>query len=123
MLQPISIHTPAKGVTASACVRGSTSVISIHTPAKGVTRSGRRVSSSLQNFNPHSREGSDVEENRFYKRQYYFNPHSREGSDCQKSQTLGCRQISIHTPAKGVTRCIYCTSNPVRFQSTLPRRE
>ena len=33
----ISIHTPAKGVTASHCPLHLPGLISIHTPAKGVT--------------------------------------------------------------------------------------
>ena len=55
-------------------------------------------------FNPHSREGSD-------KMHIYtlflvkdFNPHSREGSDLDYSYKYPKLYISIHTPAKGVTR-------------------
>ena len=56
----ISIHTPAKGVTTFILnfpedVWG----ISIHTPAKGVTNRKFNTRSKNNNFNPHSREGSD----------------------------------------------------------------
>ena len=77
----ISIHTPAKGVTALELVTGYWGIISIHTPAKGVTESSYGVGDLIENFNPHSREGSD-------------------GRQC----ILGDGEyISIHTPAKGVT--------------------
>ena len=77
----ISIHTPAKGVTgrvSGACAYG---LISIHTPAKGVTKKSRCMQS----------DGKD------------FNPHSREGSDVPVSYDITHNHISIHTPAKGVT--------------------
>ena len=99
--RPISIHTPAKGVTEiwHGCSRWKR--ISIHTPAKGVTRGLSTMYRARTNFNPHSREGSD-----FY--------------TWGKWKAL---RISIHTPAKGVTM----SSNFYRitniFQSTLPRRE
>ena len=55
------------------------------------------------NFNPHSREGSDDCGLRFGLGSRNFNPHSREGSDWGAVGTLTKNQISIHTPAKGVT--------------------
>ena len=55
--------------------------ISIHTPAKGVTENKIRWAGNVKNFNPHSREGSDI----FGK------------------SPLPISDISIHTPAKGVT--------------------
>ena len=33
-----------------------------------------------------------------------FNPHSREGSDDKTNKFNAAEAISIHTPAKGVTR-------------------
>ena len=55
-----------------------------------------------RNFNPRSREGSDVKEIRPVICPLYFNPRSREGSD---------RYLSIIAKCGGT------------FQSTLPRRE
>ncbi len=41
----------------------------------------------------------------YRRRRRYFNPHSREGSDDRRSALYEQgRHISIHTPAKGVTR-------------------
>ena len=56
-------------------------------------------------FNPHSREGSDAASSFLFVKFIDFNPHSREGSDCNKSILLSILStlISIHTPAKGVT--------------------
>ena len=54
-----------------------------------------------------------------------FNPHSRKGSDFYL-EAIGAGQsgISIHTPAKGVTfdEMFYDEMIP-EFQSTLPQRE
>ena len=100
----ISIHTPAKGVTNRKREYSNSRDISIHTPAKGVTCFVCWFFFTDNNFNPHSREGSDVLR---YKRppyQRYFNPHSREGSDrLPNVSDNGYISISIHTPAKGVT--------------------
>ena len=52
-----------------------------------------------------------------------FNPHSREGSDGLKKAQQNATAISIHTPAKGVTRCQEKYYGTKGFQSTLPRRE
>ena len=38
VLEPISIHTPAKGVTMENESESGSIIISIHTPAKGVTQ-------------------------------------------------------------------------------------
>ena len=74
-----------KGVTILKDSNIKLSKISIHTPVKGVTSCALFITVSIQsNFNPHSREGSDL--------------------------TLGAvkvknKKISIHTPVKGVTLC------------------
>ena len=62
------------------------------------------VSLHKEHFNPHSREGSDCTLLGYQTSTSYFNPHSREGSDgTPHTDNWGCRIISIHTPAKGVT--------------------
>ena len=78
----ISIHTPARGVTASCSQSPESIPISIHTPARGVTNVHDYPFDKVTDFNPHSREGSDPVllhippiDN------VNFNPHSREGSD------------------------------------------
>ena len=55
------------------------------------------------NFNPHSREGSDKKLGRYHRLAVHFNPHSREGSDKFLMIFMIDCSISIHTPAKGVT--------------------
>ena len=52
-----------------------------------------------------------------------FNPRSREGSDVTKACFEPCLKISIHAPAKGATRSRRKRGCSGRFQSTLPRRE
>ena len=57
----ISIHTPAKGVTDIHYDRGQDKLrISIHTPAKGVTQVMVAGKGGVAYFNPHSRKGSDM---------------------------------------------------------------
>ena len=86
----------------------------------------RFMMGSLSNFNPRSREGSDVECNLNYMIPLDFNPRSREGSDGIRSVRLHLtryfnprsregsdggqahtktqlRGISIHAPARGAT--------------------
>ena len=80
-VESISIHTPARGVTYTWGKWKRIRKISIHTPARGVTDTTTNTNDSTTDFNPHSREGSDI--------LYRYN-----GS---------CHIISIHTPARGVT--------------------
>ena len=77
----ISIHTPAPGVTIDVAPSSRYGYISIHTPAPGVTYAVTHTPHAYDNFNPHSRTGSD----------------SR--GDEKRAREL----ISIHTPAPGVT--------------------
>ena len=121
--------------------------ISIHAPAKGATylqitipirqqfqstlpRRERPVRScqgvvSHENFNPRSREGSDISANNYsnttaisihapakgattllllsFQIFFHFNPRSREGSDPVWYSFFIFRNISIHAPAKGAT--------------------
>ena len=103
--------------------------------------------SNINNFNPHSHEGSDAGKARRTTGSSYFNPHSHEGSDDDKQWIRNLAEcISIHTPTKGVTRplsentkamtiSIHTPTKGVTsrkskgyidirvFQSTLPRRE
>ncbi len=64
-------------------------MISIHTPAKGVTRPLHPKMDQEQDFNPHSREGSDNLSRFSYSIDRDFNPHSREGSD-RRGFLLSC---------------------------------
>ena len=52
----------------------------------------------------------------------YFNPHSRKGSDDDDDDSEDF-DISIHTPARGVTGYTDAQVRAVRFQSTLPQGE
>ena len=147
ILTGISIHAPAKGATANFLCITTHICISIHAPAKGATlypsifllstwkfqstlpRRERPVIVSctikrLSNFNPRSREGSDLFFMLIYSDLLDFNPRSREGSDYKFfwkfSVSFG---ISIHAPAKGATCTLVSIVVARSFQSTLPRRE
>ncbi len=121
--------------------------ISIHTPAKGVTSNSSYSFVPNSDFNPHSREGSDASSSESITAIPDFNPHSREGSDdISAAARLQPFNISIHTPAKGVTLKSYRLRSAIyyfnphsregsdnlvyitvvklnKFQSTLPQRE
>ena len=52
-----------------------------------------------------------------------FNPRSREGSDLVHRIPDLYGNISIHAPAKGATQAWTSIQPALQFQSTLPRRE
>ena len=56
----ISIHAPAKGATKQVWDNFCTWVISIHAPAKGATIKQQQTRKKMRDFNPRSREGSDL---------------------------------------------------------------
>ena len=56
----ISIHAPAKGATYKDGDNTNGESISIHAPAKGATQKTFFDIAQSHNFNPRSREGSDV---------------------------------------------------------------
>ena len=55
-------------------------------------------------FNPHTREGCDTKNQALFRSPINFNPHTREGCDVGARVHSILRAISIHTPARGVTR-------------------
>ena len=77
----------------------------------------------MDNFNPHSREGSDhcIAYAAF---DWEISIHTpAKGVTINAMQTKLLELISIHTPAKGVTVSMVYLSFRSSFQSTLPRRE
>ena len=62
---------------------------------------------TVHNFNPRSREGSDWSNPAMMTPLRYFNPRSREGSDSALAEeTTESNQISIHAPVKGATEVL-----------------
>ena len=143
----ISIHTPARGVTAIARGPGPSTIyfnphsrkgsdiytlfktylllpISIHTPARGVTKflEEREAGLSISIHTPaRGVTGYTVRGGIFVR---YFNPHSRKGSDSSRRTLVNnFLTISIHTPARGVTTLLDRHSHGLQFQSTLPQGE
>ena len=92
-----------------------------------------RALSIINNFNPHSHEGSDEKVGNagewlkisihtptkgvtqcfhlLFLSAVNFNPHSHEGSDDYEKQLDEILTISIHTPTKGVTLSVSCFVN------------
>ena len=123
-LAGISIHAPARGATFFAFVAAMTQHISIHAPARGATLRREIQRQLIHNFNPRSREGSDV-----------YVPHYTDGcpSISIHAPTRGATKgrdtsypgldISIHAPTRGATVILPYTGASIKFQSTLPRGE
>ena len=140
----VSIHTPTKGVTNGGAFVVCSPIVSIHTPTKGVTW--------FLNYSPKRIKFQSTHPRRvwrayriFYDPQRGFNPHTHEGCDSTDKQFGMAKEVSIHTPTKGVThsqcnnwRTLLCF-NPhthegcdrlslndnfgsTMFQSTHPRR-
>ena len=99
----ISIHAPAKGATGRSALFLRAYLISIHAPAKGATGSTPTKLIATYDFNPRSREGSDINGFSTVSGVGNFNPRSREGSDAICYKACGKLKISIHAPAKGAT--------------------
>ena len=98
-------------------------IISIHAPARGATRYARFSIKRARNFNPRSREGSDV--NNIVSLCNKFISIHAPARGATKVYADGCkiRKISIHAPARGATRSDQCCTGKNEFQSTLPRGE
>ena len=78
-------------------------MISILAPAKGATIHNLSQVNPVGNFNPRSREGSDVSDVLKAVWVTDFNPRSREGSDRCIAVRCSNLSISILAPAKGAT--------------------
>ena len=141
----ISIHAPAKGATSNSFFILLCPLFQSTLPRRERPR-GCALLQTLLDFNPRSREGSDIHQSRqrltvlnfnprsregsdvrlhqhFVLLLYHFNPRSREGSDCFPSNSNAFSFISIHAPAKGATEIHEDYDGFIEFQSTLPRRE
>ena len=99
--------------------------ISIHAPAKGATAAFSEFPRCSADFNPRSREGSDILTARKDEHCFHFQStlprRERRNSTVPHSRPT---RISIHAPAKGATRQYICAAyTSSSFQSTLPRRE
>ena len=84
-------------------LKSGTLQISIHAPARGATYDHFLQFHFCNNFNPRSREGSDISQYMIPRRCADFNPRSREGSDHTLIFLQRFRSISIHAPARGAT--------------------
>ena len=100
-----------------------TQSISIHTPTKGATKHLMMVSWSYVNFNPHSHEGSDNDD------EYQWIPESRFQSTLPRRERHGDKvlivqinDISIHTPTKGATFLPYIQKQEMTISIHTPTK-
>ena len=120
-VRSISIHTPTKGATATRGVRQLTTTISIHTPTKGATGSLLPYQNGINNFNPHSHEGSDTFGVLFFHFEIISIHTPTKGATGKQEAAGVCTIISIHTPTKGATAIltnnflIFCSISLINF--------
>ena len=124
VLLDISIHAPARGAT-----DGFVGPCSIARFQSTLPRGERRIvgpedakEEKFQSTLPRGerRSGAAGPQRLFDD----FNPRSREGSDIPMWPCLKEGRISIHAPARGATQFSIAQSRKhIRFQSTLPRGE
>ena len=141
----ISIRAPARGATSCKRVSHADRHISIRAPARGATESFDKVMAHnkfqsalprgerpfaasfialfIADFNPRSREGSDLWYDVHRPGERHFNPRSREGSDCSDCIYDEFIPISIRAPARGATINLLLIVLFLQFQSALPRGE
>ena len=79
----------------------------------------RLTQPNIKDFNPRSREGSDIPRVNVLHFARDFNPRSREGSDGRVHYMGVFDYISIHAPARGATSSIDC--NGVSSSNFNPR--
>ena len=96
----ISIHAPVKGATQGYVHGADVACISIHAPVKGATHRRAR-----------------------WAHQSDFNPRSREGSDLKISRSPPTLGFQSTLPRRERRRQMIMVTLTVPFQSTLPRRE
>ena len=96
----VSIHTPTKGVTVYALQQRDIGMFQSTHPRR-VWHFFPFIAIYIKSFNPHTHEGCDL-----------------EGLYVPISQF----RVSIHTPTKGVTKCLNEHVANEEFQSTHPRR-
>ena len=96
--------------------------ISIRAPARGAT--GRPCQLLyVKGFQSALPRGERLPLTRGMLQVHDFNPRSREGSDIDWVSNPLCKAISIRTPARGATRTWTRLPRLCRFQSALPRGE
>ena len=98
----ISIHAPARGATKNEGAAFLNAYISIHAPARGATRKAaiQTYSGIFQSTLP---RGERPYHPIATQATIDFNPRSREGSDLLVPSAVNWSIISIHAPARGAT--------------------
>ena len=100
----ISIHAPARGATTDSNKYNEYDKISIHAPARGATCAKCNLKHLDDDFNPRSREGSDIIGQALQVSTCKFQstlPRGERHHPYCTAYTI--HQISIHAPARGAT--------------------
>ena len=123
-LREISIHAPAKGATNPAGPIADMCRFQSTLPRRERHAQGHLVVGAKVDFNPRSREGSDLDTNTIVLPLPVFQSTlPRRERLGHKYHSVTTSSISIHAPAKGATPQVITSILSFKFQSTLPRRE
>ena len=118
----ISIHAPARGATEVTAVPDD--LIKFQSTLPRGERQGSSGAGSIESgFQSTLPRGERQQEQATTAAVQNFNPRSREGSDLFCYWHNICRYISIHAPARGATDIAAFPASELLFQSTLPRGE
>ncbi len=79
--------------------------------------------SAISNFNPRSREGSDLEAELGISIWAISIHAPARGATVVPETCQKLERISIHAPARGATTAYLWKARQIKFQSTLPRGE
>ena len=104
LMSKISIHAPAKGATLTLTYSPECLPISIHAPAKGATLVEYLQAKGQTFQSTHPRRVRHFMATTTSDIQKHFNPRTREGCDLEQNKAVQSLLISIHAPAKGATR-------------------
>ena len=120
----ISIRAPARGATIKPGHLTWWNGISIRAPARGATEKGIDLISGVDDFNPRSREGSDIFFDMIIISFCNFNPRSREGSDKRGTQHYDwVGDFNPRSREGSDANKFVPTFSTSQFQSALPRGE
>ena len=119
----ISIRAPARGATLTHWSQLTNYKFQSALP-RGERLLSDNTGSSVPDFNPRSREGSDLTTGLCVMRLEIFQSALPRGERLQNSAVRRCQYlISIRAPARGATQFSFLVALPCIFQSALPRGE
>ena len=118
----ISIHSPTRGLTSAHRKTFSASYHFNSQPHKGADRYRETNRITLSNFNSQPHKGADAVASPCILPESYFNSQPHKGADPRPSPVpYPVREISIHSPTRGLTAVDVWIAYILIFQFTAPQ--